>query len=101
MPKELSNSVAVLIVDDDPGVRNLLFDLLRRQYRCSMASSGDEAVKMLRSEPPGLLISDVSMPGMSGLELIPLVLARSPDTVVMMISGDQTIDNAIAAIRAG
>lgn len=90
-----------MIVDDDPGVQKLLFDLLSGQYECSRASSGEEALRMLRSEPPGLLICDVGMPGISGLDLIPRIRSMSPDTVVMMISGGHTIDSAIAAIRVG
>ncbi|HEV7700196.1 MAG TPA: EAL domain-containing protein [Pyrinomonadaceae bacterium] len=101
MTQEAIRTTQILIVDDDPAVRDLLFDLLSETYNCLRANSGNEALKMLQSERPGLVISDINMPGMSGLDLIPLVITQSPDTVVMMISGNQTIDNAIDAIRAG
>lgn len=92
---------SILIVDDEARVRDLLVDLLGSKYRCLTANSGDQALTILREERPGLTISDINMPGMSGLELIPHVLATSPDTVVMMISGDGTFDNAIEAVRVG
>lgn len=92
---------SILIVDDDAGVRDLLVSLLGEKYRCLTANSGDQALALLRQERPGLAISDINMPGMSGLDLIPHVFATSPDTVVMMISGYGTFDNAAEAIRAG
>jgi diguanylate cyclase (GGDEF)-like protein len=101
MDAKLTNALEILIVDDDPRVRDLLTQLLSDRYGCSAAGSGPEALEMLRAEPRSIVISDVSMPGMSGHELVPLIIGLSPDTVVIMISGDKTIDNAIAAIRAG
>jgi response regulator RpfG family c-di-GMP phosphodiesterase len=56
---------------------------------------------LIRDGRFGLIISDIMMGGMSGLEMIPHVLANSPDTVVLMISGVQTIESAIKALRAG
>ena len=72
-----------------------------QDYECLTAGSAEEALSLLQTEPIGLVISDIHMRGMSGLELIPRVLAASPDTVVMMMSGAQTIDSAIEAMRVG
>ena len=91
----------ILIVDDDDAVRELLVAVLGPGNTCFTASSGAEALRLLEKHLPDLVISDINMPGMSGLELIPKVSAFSPDIVTLMISGNQTIDSAIDAIRAG
>ena len=91
----------ILIVDDDAGVRNLLLNLLRQTYECFTAESGVEALERLDEFQPDLVISDIHMSGMSGIDLIPRVFSSLQDTVIMMISGSRTIDNAIEAIRAG
>ena len=91
----------ILIVDDDAGVRNLLLSLLSHTYECFTAESGAEALDRLAEYDPDLVISDIHMSGMSGLDLIPRIFSFSRDIVIMMISGSRTIDNAIEAIRAG
>jgi putative nucleotidyltransferase with HDIG domain len=91
----------VLVVDDEPDIRELLCDLLNLDYHCASATSAEEALEMLAVEKFDLVISDITMGGMSGLEMIPHVLSISLDTVVVMISGMQTIESAIEAIRVG
>jgi diguanylate cyclase (GGDEF)-like protein len=91
----------ILIVDDEPGVRGILYDLLSETYDCAVAGSAAEALALLGSERFDLVLSDIRMPGMSGLDLVPLVLERDPETVVVMISGEGGIDSAISALRAG
>jgi putative nucleotidyltransferase with HDIG domain len=91
----------VLVVDDEPDIRDILFDLLSFDYHCACVSSAEEALGRLSAEKIDLVISDITMGGMSGLEMIPHVLELSPDTVVVMISGMQTIESAIEALRVG
>src|SRR6185369_881309 len=91
----------VLIIDDEEQIRNLLIDVLGNSYQCSDASSAEEALAALNDTVPDLVISDIDMGGMSGLELVPRVHSLSPDTVVMMISGNQDIEFAIEALRVG
>src|SRR6184192_3030564 len=91
----------LLIVDDEPEVRGVLNDLLSNSYECTEASSAELALDGLRSRDYHLVISDITMSGMSGLEMIPHVKAISPDTVIVMISGMQTIESAINALRLG
>src|SRR4051812_35057434 len=98
MPDQNAPRSKILIVDDDAGVRRLLLRLLNEDYECQTAESGAEALRRLEEYYPNLVISDIHMSGMSGLDLIPRVFALSPDTVIMMISGSRTIDNAIEAI---
>ena len=91
----------LLIVDDEAEVRGVLRDLLSDSYGCVEASSAEEALAELRARDYQLVISDITMSGMSGLEMIPHVKVISPDTVIVMISGMQTIESAINALRLG
>lgn len=91
----------ILIIDDDEQVRNLLKQLFYGDYDCTTVDSAEAALRVLDVTTFSLVISDISMKGMTGLELIPGVLEKNPDTVVIMISGQQTIDYAIEAMRVG
>lgn len=91
----------LLIIDDEEQIRNLLKDLLGTVYDCSTASSAEEALSALSEDTFDLVISDIDMGRMSGLELVPRVHSLSPDTVVVMISGNQDIEFAIQALRVG
>jgi cyclic di-GMP phosphodiesterase len=91
----------LLIVDDEAEVRRVLFDLLSYSYDCVEVPSAEDAITQLRKKDFHLVISDITMNGMSGLEMIPYVKAISPETVVVMISGMQTIESAINALRLG
>src|SRR5258708_37247279 len=91
----------LLIVDDEPEVRGVLHDLLSATYQCAEASSAEEALAQLREHVFDLVISDITMSGMSGLEMIPHVKTVSPDTVIVMITGMHTVETAINALRLG
>ena len=100
----MSETVAkprLLIVDDEAEVRGVLHDLLSGPYQCGQAASAEDAIAELRKNDYQLVISDITMSGMSGLEMIPHVKVVSPDTVIVMISGMQTIESAINALRLG
>ncbi|HWN10306.1 MAG TPA: HD domain-containing phosphohydrolase [Pyrinomonadaceae bacterium] len=91
----------ILIVDDEPEITSILHDLFADQHDCTTAGSGEEAVERLFETTYDLVVSDITMPGMSGLELIPRVKSMSPNTVVVMVSGMQTVESAIDALRLG
>src|SRR6267378_2511463 len=91
----------LLIVDDEVEVRGVLHELLGNTYHCAEAASAEEALTQLRETNYELVISDITMSGMTGLEMIPHVKVASPDTVIVMISGMQTIESAINALRLG
>jgi diguanylate cyclase (GGDEF)-like protein len=91
----------ILLIDDDEQIRNLLRDLLAPEHECSAAGSAEEALAVLKTTNFALVISDINMGGISGLDLVPLVHREAPDTVVVMISGQQTIETAIEAMRVG
>lgn len=91
----------ILIIDDEEQIRSLLIDLLNDVYQCSEAGSAEEALSALSKKTFDLVISDIDMGGMSGLELVPRVHSLAPDTVVVMISGNHDIEFAIKALRVG
>ena len=94
-------SPRILIVDDEVEITEILADLLSEDYECLRAASAEEALARLQESEFQLVISDITMPGMSGLDMIPHIKALSPDTVVVMISGMQTVESAIGALRLG
>jgi len=94
-------SPRILIVDDEVEITEILADLLSEEYDCIRAGSAEEALTRLHQSEFQLVISDITMPGMSGLDMIPHVKEFAPDTVVVMISGMQTVESAIGALRLG
>ncbi len=94
-------SPRILIVDDEVEITEILADLLSEDYECLRAGSAEQALALLQQHEFQLVISDITMPGMSGLDMIPHVKALAPDTVVVMISGMQTVESAIGALRLG
>jgi putative nucleotidyltransferase with HDIG domain len=94
-------SPRILIVDDEVEITEILADLLGEDYECLTAGSAEGALVRLSEGEFQLVISDITMPGMSGLEMIPHVKELSPETVVVMISGMQTVESAIGALRLG
>ncbi len=91
----------ILVVDDEPEITAILSDLFTGQYYCMTAGSAEEALERLLVSEYELVISDITMPGMSGLDMIPQVKSMTPNTVVVMISGMQTVESAIGALRLG
>src|SRR5436190_8029550 len=91
----------ILIVDDEAAIRDLLQMILGDKYECKIADSAENALTILESEHFDVVISDQNMGAMSGIALTSHIIAASPDTVVMLASGDQTMDTPIEAIRSG
>jgi len=91
----------ILIIDDEEPIRDLLEDILCARYECTKVCSAEEALNVLEGNVFDLVISDINMKGISGLELLRHVHRDCPDTVVLMISGGQTIESAVEAIRGG
>src|SRR5215510_11968268 len=96
-----NHQATVLIIDDDEQIRNLLIAILCALYEYDSAASAEEALTALSQNTFDLVISDIDMGGMSGLELVPRVRSLSPDTVVVMPSGNQDLGFAIEAMRVG
>lgn len=91
----------ILIVDDEPVIRQMLCEILSEKYSCTDASCAEEALLLLEQQSFNLILSDIEMSGMSGIEMIPPIHQRLPDAVVILISGKQNIESAIEAMRVG
>ncbi len=91
----------ILLVDDEESVRSLLFDFLSESYSCETASSTREALDKLAVEQFALVISDMIMPGLSGVELLREVSAQYPETAVIMLSGVNRAQRVMDAVRLG
>jgi len=91
----------LLIVDDDCEIRNVLREFLGSSYYCVVSNSAEEALGLLATEAFDLIMTDITMARMTGLQLVPHILALAPDSVIVMISGQRTIEYAIEAMRAG
>ncbi|MFN2511193.1 MAG: HD domain-containing phosphohydrolase [Pyrinomonadaceae bacterium] len=91
----------ILIVDDEHEITEILSDLLSDEHHCEKVGSAEDALARLADSDFQLVISDITMPGMSGLEMLPFLKSISPNTIVVMISGMQTVESAIGALRLG
>src|SRR5215813_14437340 len=91
----------ILLIDDEPNVLSVLYPLLSPNHECTMASSAYEALEYLKEDSFDLVLSDIMMPGMSGLELLEHIHRSCRDTVVILISGNLNIQSAIEAMRRG
>jgi two-component system NtrC family response regulator len=89
-------------VEDDENLRRVIqLTLEKNGYQTSVAADAFEALEILRREPHDLLISDLHLPGMSGLELLKKVRAEYSDTEVVMVTAFGTVETAVEAMRAG
>jgi len=91
----------VLIVDDDETIRDTLYELLSENYLCQTAETAERAFARLAADTYDVVLTDISMPGLSGLELLGHVLQRFPDTPVIIISGIADEEHAQGLIKLG
>jgi len=91
----------VLIVDDDETIRDTLYELLSENYLCQTAETAEKAFARLAADTYDVVLTDISMPGLSGLELLGHVRQRFPDTPVIIISGIGDEEHAQGLIKLG
>lgn len=91
----------ILIIDDEPHIRTILSESLQENYDCQTASSAEEGLEMVEKTPFAVVITDINMKGITGLEMVPGILEIAPDTAIVIMSGMQTMENAVAALRVG
>ena len=98
-----SDSKSILVVDDDVSTRSLIADALSEtgQFITKEAGNGIEALEILREKPYDIVISDIQMPGMSGLELLANIMEVDPATYMILITGYPTTDICISAMKMG
>jgi response regulator RpfG family c-di-GMP phosphodiesterase len=90
------------VVDDEPRLRRVLVRLLEGEgFTCREAGSGTEALELLTQEPVPLVISDLRMPQMDGVGLLREIIARWPDTAVVMVTAVAEVESAVACLQLG
>ncbi len=95
-------NTSILIVDDEASVRNVLKQVLEEDgYMTKEATMGEEALECLKKEHFSLVITDIVMPGMTGIELLEKIKQLYPSTEVIIITSQASLDTAITAIRHG
>ena len=97
MPRE-----EILVVDDEPNILKVIEDILTDEgYRVRTAHSGEEAVAEVKRSSPDLVILDIWLPGMDGMQALDVLKGMVPETPVLMISGHGNIETAVRAIKMG
>ncbi|NLN93411.1 MAG: sigma-54-dependent Fis family transcriptional regulator [Candidatus Hydrogenedens sp.] len=98
----MSGQMRVLVVDDDQGQRDLLCSFLKKKKRLvETASSGEEALALLQKKAFSLLVSDIRMPGMSGLTLLEELRKNFPLMPVLLVTAYPDVRDAVEAMRGG
>lgn len=102
-PEKSNASKKILVVDDYLPTRSLIIESLSAtsNYEIMEAENGQEALRLFNEHDYDLVISDIMMPGMSGMELLHLLRERNPNAAVIMITGNPTTDLTVSAIKKG
>ena len=92
----------ILLIDDDASLRRVLeYNLLEAGYHVATASSGEEGLRLLDQASPSLVITDMKMPGMDGMQVLKAVKEHSPEMLVIIITAFGSVDIAVEAMKAG
>jgi len=92
----------ILVIDDEKGIRNTLKDILEyEKYEVEVAGTGEEGIEFLNNNSFDLVLLDVKMPGLDGIEALESISQNHPEVAVIMISGHGNIDTAVEAIKKG
>lgn len=92
----------ILVIDDERSIRNTIGEVLEMEgHTVKKAENGVQGYEMIEGEAFDLVISDIKMPEMDGIELLDKLIENRPDTTVVMISGHGSIDTAVECIKKG
>src|ERR671922_3007963 len=92
----------ILVVDDDPDIQEVLQDRLESLgYEVLAASNGKEGLELLEKHSPHMVLLDIEMPQMNGLEVLREIHRRGIDVTVVMITAYGSIDRAVEAMKEG
>jgi signal transduction histidine kinase len=91
---------SILLVDDEEGIRKVLgITLADMGYRVLTAEKGTEAIRILRDQSPAIVLTDIKMPEMDGIDLLRRIKMENPDTEVIMMTGHGDMDLAIKSVK--
>jgi DNA-binding NtrC family response regulator len=91
----------ILVVDDELGIRESFNSLLGDEYSVSLASDGEEAIEKVKREQPHLVILDLRLPGIDGLEVLRIIQDLNRNLVVVVISGINEVETAVKVMKLG
>jgi two-component system response regulator HupR/HoxA len=89
----------ILAVDDEPAILQLTRWTLKRKHEVLIAPSGEEALQILEAQPVDMVVSDLRMPGMSGLELLAIVRERWPKAIRVLATAYTTHEDTLRAVQ--
>ncbi|MDD5640232.1 MAG: sigma-54 dependent transcriptional regulator [Syntrophales bacterium] len=92
---------SLMIIDDEVSIRQGLSFALQKDYQVQAFATAEEALKALKPEAPDLVLLDIGLPGISGLEALKEIKAISPETLVIMVTAYEEINTVIEAMKAG
>ncbi|MCG6186619.1 sigma-54-dependent transcriptional regulator [Maribellus maritimus] len=92
----------ILVIDDERSIRNTLKDILEyEKYEVDLAEDGNKGIEKVRNTEYDIVLCDIKMPGLDGIEVLERMNVLAPDTPVVMISGHGNIDTAVESIKKG
>ena len=93
----------ILVVDDEKEIRDFLYKALSRMggFSCGSCQCGEEALQKIEKEPFDLVLTDLKMPKMDGLQLMTEIAKSKPEILTIMMTGHGTIDSALEAMKRG
>ncbi len=92
----------ILVIDDEKSIRNTLQEVLEyEQHKVTLATNGQEGIELFENGSFDIVLCDIKMPGMDGMEVLETLMKKSRDIPVIMISGHGNIDTAVEAIKKG
>ena len=98
----MTSNERILVVDDEEQMRDLLAKVLERKgYQVSVCGDGTEALALLEREPADLVVTDVRMPGLNGMEALRAIKELNPEIVVLIMTAFGSIDQAVQAVKEG
>ena len=94
--------IKILVIDDDESLRRVLeYNLAQEGYAVLTAGSGEQGLELLRKEGADVVVTDVRMPGMDGLQVMEAIRKHDPNTQVIILTAFGTIEMAVEAMKAG
>ena len=94
-------SFTIFVVDDEQVVREGISGVLRKYYHVEAFRSGESAIDSMSSTPPDMVLLDVGLPGMSGIQALKRIKQRHPDMIVIMITAFEDVSTVVAAMKLG
>src|SRR5437867_4892631 len=102
MQRKINSPYQILVVDDEPLIRESLYEILRIEgFHAFMAPSGEEALKCVKNQKIDIILTDLKLPKMNGLELLTEAKRLQPEIEVILITGFGSIETAVTAMKKG